>query len=146
MATHEPQSKCPITTRNCISGNETITDDNNDTCLALDTNEDNRRFHHLATITSECIQTNGTAFLDTITTNNTSCSLIESKIYVKIERFPCMSNITLMECKVLDTRSESACRVRCKCKNNLSCQLWLEFATFGEEFSICEIIAVNGRK
>ncbi len=135
-----------MASENCVFGNETVTDNNNDTCMVLNTNNGNRRFTFLATISSECIETNGTAFLDIITFDNTSCSLIESKIYVKIERFPCMNNITLMECKLIDTRSASACRVRCKCKNDLPCQLWFESATFGEEFNICEIIAVNGRK
>ncbi len=146
ISTPEPPSKCPMTTENCISGNETITDDNNGTCLALNTSKGNKRFNYLATISSECIQKNGIAFLDIIIPDKTSCSQIESKIYVNIERTPCMSNITLMACKLVDIGSESICRVRCKCKNDSPCQLWLESANFQEQFNICEIITVNGIK
>ncbi len=136
FGTSDPPSECPMAPENCISGNETIIDKNNDTCMALNTKKDNRRFNFLATISSECIQTNGTVFLDMITFNKTSCSLIKSKIFTKIERLVCMNNITLIECNLIDIGLKSTCRVRCKCMKDLPCQLWFESANFGEQFNI----------
>ena len=126
----------------CITGNEIITDNNNDTCMALDSNMGNGLFMPLATITSSCVHMTGPVFLDIITKGNTSCSVIRNKIYVEAERFGCKDALRLRRCKFVDVQSKSNCRITCQCKEDLPCHLWHENSS-RENFDICEISAVH---
>ncbi len=125
----------------CITGNEAITDNNKDTCVALDSNMENELFMPLATIASHCIHITGHVFLDIITKGNTSCSVIGNKIYVKADRFGCKDALRLKRCKFVDVQSESNCRITCQCKEDFPCHLWHE-NSLSENFDICEISAV----
>ncbi len=150
--TSDPSTTCtsasgthPTEGITCISGNEIVTDNNNDTCMALKTDVDNGLFRPLVNIASHCTQANGTVFLDLITTNNTQCSMIENRVHAEVVNVACENAVRLLPCKLLDGWSESTCVFGCQCKEDLPCQLWIE-AGSEDHFNICEIIAVDTNK
>ncbi len=126
----------------CLHGNETVTDGNYDTCMILETNVDSGVFLPLVPIAPHCITISGAVFLDFIITSNTQCSRIGNNGYVKADESVCGNSIRLIPCKLIDIWSEFTCRMRCQCKGDIPCQLWIQ--TLSEyNFNICEIIFVS---
>ena len=111
--------------------------------MALKTDEKEGLFQSLATIAMHCIPTNASVFLDIITTNNTTCSIIENKVYVKVPSFNCKNALRLIPCKLIEVWSESTCKMGCQCKgDDKPCQIWIQ-TTYDKHANICEIMADN---
>ncbi len=103
-----------------ITGNMHLNDNNDDTCVTMET--DGMEISPLVTVTKPCIKENHTFILYLKLGMNDPCSVLERRISIKKDPFGCENSVRLVPCLLLNKTSQGHCRFECVCHSD-PCQV-----------------------